>query len=334
MIWLTWRQFRVQAVALAVVVAACAVALAVHRPPTPALYDLLDRGHRALYLGGLFAVALAPAVVGAFWGSPLVARELEAGTHRLVWNQGVTRTRWLLTKLAVTALAAAAAVGLLTLLVERWARPLDGLLSETTGSLPARLTPVAFAMRGIAPAAYAVFALLLGVAVGLLLRRTVPAMAVTLVAYLLVQLAVPLWVRPHLIPPEKQMVAISRDTLDGLMTRNDTDTRLTVRSVGKGDWVLSNKTVDPAGRVLDRLPASLTVCSPRVGPPAPGDEVAEGPKGPLDGCLAALSTQGYTQQLVYQPASRFWPLQWAETGLFLGLSALLAGFCSWRVRRV
>ena len=46
-------------------------------------------------------VALAPAVIGAFWGAPLVARELEAGTHRLVWNQSVTRTRWLATKLGV-----------------------------------------------------------------------------------------------------------------------------------------------------------------------------------------------------------------------------------------
>ena len=49
-------------------------------------------------------MAVVPAVVGAFWGAPLVARELEAGTHRLAWNQAVTRTRWLTTKLAVTAL--------------------------------------------------------------------------------------------------------------------------------------------------------------------------------------------------------------------------------------
>ena len=34
-------------------------------------------------------------MIGAFWGAPMVARELETGTHRLVWNQSVTRTRWL-----------------------------------------------------------------------------------------------------------------------------------------------------------------------------------------------------------------------------------------------
>ena len=47
------------------------------------------------------AVLIAPAIVGIFWGAPLIARELETGTHRLVWNQTVTRTGWLATKLAL-----------------------------------------------------------------------------------------------------------------------------------------------------------------------------------------------------------------------------------------
>ena len=50
-------------------------------------------------------------------------------------------------------------------------------------------------------------------------------------------------------------------------------------------------------------------------------------------CLDRLSAEGYRQQLVYQPASRFWALQWAETGLFLAVSGLLAWFSLWWVRR-
>jgi ABC-2 family transporter len=34
-------------------------------------------------------------------------------------------------------------------------------------------------------------------------------------------------------------------------------------------------------------------------------------------------------QAVYQPASHFWPLQLAETGLFVGLAVLLIGFAAW-----
>ena len=49
----------------------------------------------------LFGTALivVPAILGIFWGAPLITRELEAGTHRLVWSQSVSRTRWLAIKL-------------------------------------------------------------------------------------------------------------------------------------------------------------------------------------------------------------------------------------------
>ena len=35
---------------------------------------------------------ILPVLVGLFWGAPLVAREVEHGTHRFVWTQGVGRT--------------------------------------------------------------------------------------------------------------------------------------------------------------------------------------------------------------------------------------------------
>jgi ABC-type transport system involved in multi-copper enzyme maturation permease subunit len=34
-----------------------------------------------------------PALLGMFWGAPLIARELESGTYRLAWTQSVTRRR-------------------------------------------------------------------------------------------------------------------------------------------------------------------------------------------------------------------------------------------------
>ena len=37
---------------------------------------------------------LLPLLIGLFWGAPLVSREVEHGTHRLVWTQGVSRRRW------------------------------------------------------------------------------------------------------------------------------------------------------------------------------------------------------------------------------------------------
>ena len=121
------------------------------RPPQRDVYDLLTGNDRLLFYGGIAVLAVAPAVIGIFWGAPLVARELETGTHRLAWNQSVTRSRWLATKLGFTVLATAVAVGILTLAITWWAHPIDGATGSSRGSLPSRLTPISFAMRGIVP---------------------------------------------------------------------------------------------------------------------------------------------------------------------------------------
>jgi hypothetical protein len=318
-IWLSWRHLRTQAVLVYALVAVCALTLAITGPELLRLahlggsvFDKLSRTQRNLFTTGIMVLALAPAVIGAFWGAPLVAREVESGTHRLVWNQTVTRARWLGTKLALTTLAGALATGALTLAVTWWASPVDGSVSDTHGGLPARLTPVAFAMRGVTPVAYTVFAVALGVAVGAVLRRSVPAMAATLALYTFVQIAVPFWVRPHLVP-----LVITLATGD---PRN---------------WVLADYTVDASGRPAALPSWTATECLP----PPPGEPALGGrvkvpgdARSQLANCFARLDAEGYRQHLTYQPANHFWPLQWAETGLYLVLSGLLAAFCFWWVR--
>ncbi|GAA4834789.1 hypothetical protein [Kitasatospora terrestris] len=89
MIWLTWRQFRTQAAVVFAAVAALAAALAVTGPQLADLYrtagsslvDQIASSDRTLYYTGLLAVLAVPAVIGMFWGAPLVSRELETGTH-------------------------------------------------------------------------------------------------------------------------------------------------------------------------------------------------------------------------------------------------------------
>jgi hypothetical protein len=340
MIWLTWRQFRTQAAAVYAAVAAVAVLLAVTGPRLRDLaridaniFDRLTSGDQDLFYAGIVVVAVAPAVIGAFWGAPLVARELEGGTHRLVWTQSVTRTRWLATKLAVTSLAAAAVVGALTLAVSWWAEPIDGAVSSTHGGLPARLTPVSFAMRGVVPVGYAVFAVVLGVVLGALVRRSLPAMALTLALFVVVQIAVPTWIRPHLAASVREDAAFTMARFDGYMSNGPgIPGKLSLNTGGQGNWVLSNQTVDASGRAT-ALPSWFTGCLPP--PPAVGQDGpvrVQGPD-PMAACFQRLNAEGYHQHIVYQPAKNFWPLQWAELALYLALSGLLAGFCFWWVRR-
>jgi ABC-2 family transporter protein len=345
MTWLTWRQLRTQTAVVYAAVAAAVVLVLLTGPHLADLargnaniFDLVSRTDRNLFYSGIALLAVMPAVIGAFWGAPMVARELETGTYRLVWAQSVTRTRWLATKLGLTTAAAVVAVGALSWAVTWWSGPLDGAQSSTHGGLPARLTPVSFAMRGLEPVAWTVFALVLGVAVGLVLRRSLPAIAITLALVVVAQVAVPLWVRPHLASPVTMTVTFStgRDggpgTLDGIAADSSgKPVSITVTAGDPGAWVLANQTLDATGRPTS-LPAWLQGCLP--GPPRPGAAqtatVVEA--GSVDSCLHRLTAEGYRQQVVYQPASRFWALQWAETGLLLVVSGLLAAFCFWWTR--
>jgi hypothetical protein len=99
-----------------------------------------------------------------------------------------------------------------------------------------------------------------------------------------------------------------------------------VTTGNRADWILSNETVDASGREVTALPAWFGNCVPP--PPSAG----LGKRDAMRDCLVRLGNLGYRQRVVYQPASRFWALQWAETALFLALSGLLTGFCFWWTR--
>jgi hypothetical protein len=350
MIWLTWRQFRAQAAMMSAALAVLAVILVLTGPGLADDYSagiaacttqsngcssFVDRffhDHQDAFLAVTAVVLVLPALLGLFWGAPLIARELEAGTHRLVWNQSVTRTRWLAVKLGLTGLAAMAAAGLGSLAVDWWSDPIDKTAADF-----GRMEPLLFDARGIVPIAYAVFALVLGVTVGMLVRRALPAMAITLAVFVAVQIAMPLLVRPHFIPPKVSTVEISAANLDGLVApRGGGPVRLFTKAPDTGAyagaWLLSSHIVDASGHAVRSVPVSRTgACGPPQGGPAqqpagakPGDE--------LSACFAEIKRLGYRQRLTYQPASRFWAFQSYETGIYIALALSLAGLCFWRIR--
>jgi ABC-type transport system involved in multi-copper enzyme maturation permease subunit len=336
-IWLSWRQLRAQAAAASAAVLAVAVVAALTGPrladlarTSVSVFDRLTATDTTLFYAGIVLMALAPALLGAFLGAPLVARELETGTYRLAWSQSATRRRWLASKLALTVAAAALAAGAASLAVTWWSAPLDGAVSQTRGGLPDHLTPITFAMRGVVPVSYAAFAVVLGATAGAVLRRTLPAMAVTLALYVGVQIVVPIWVRPYLVPPVSSTVSFSGSTLDGISLDGRGHISVSVHTADRGDWILVNETVGPDGRAA-QPPQWFAECLP--GPSAPASGTQQAAAGSIDECLTRLTRAGYRQRVVYQPASRFWPLQWAETGLYVAASAALAVGCFWWVRR-
>jgi len=339
MTWLTWRQFRTQAITVYAAILVLAIFLAAtgrqllrltQGDPELAVQDVSD-AQAVIYLVSAAVVVLLPAIIGAFWGAPLVTRELEAGTHRLVWNQSVTRTRWLAVKLGLIGATAMAAAALFSLAVTWWAGPIDRLAEFVGDSgLPLRISPLLFDSRGVAPAGHAAFAFVLGVTVGILVRRTLPAMALTLTIFTVVQIAVPLWVRPHVVPPVQHTAAITQTSEIGRFEVQLGEVLVIEASTPIGAWVHTNEILDPSGRAVERVPARVGDCAfsgPGKGADSQGTAQGTGPdsQDPVLRCLDSLADLGYRQHVAYHPASSFWALQWAETGMYLGLSLLLTG---------
>jgi hypothetical protein len=335
MIWLTWRQFRTAALAVFGGLAAFAVLLSITGPGMASEYatgfaactaqgncgDFLQRfygDHQSAFLAVTAVILLLPALIGIFWGAPLISRELETGTHRLVWNQSITRTYWLAVKLSLIGLAVMAVTGLAGLGVTWWSSSIDPVAAE---QFP-RLGSVLFDARGIVPIGYSAFGFILGVVVGMLIRRALPAMAVTLAVFVVIQVAMPTLVRPHLLPATHTTVEISQSILDGFASSPQQGGQIHVQAKAPdpGGWLLASQTLDSSGQPVDTIPKPTSgACAPR--------------QDGISGCLAELTRLGYREQLTYHAPTRFWPFQWIETGIYLALALCLAAFCFWWLRR-
>ncbi len=326
MIWVAWRQHRLQLLTGALLLMLTGAFLLATGPGIFSAFRNTGLAHclalRTSDCGDLadaflnrygslqFVVALflvLPALGGLFWGAPLIAREVEQGTHGLAWTQGVTRGRWFGAKLALLGASAAAGAAILTWGLSWWSRPLVAAGDQ-------RFTPGIFDIRGIVPIAYALFAVALGVAAGALIRRTVAAMAVAFAGFGAVRLAVDLWLRRHYMAPR-----VISSTFFGPSPRS-----------GSGDWVLSTKTVDAAGRLLGAgRGIDLNLVAPRCPALQPGSGQFPG-KDVILGCLQRVGARVVS---VYQPGNRYWAFQWIETGIFVLLAAGLIAVSFWWVRR-
>jgi hypothetical protein len=347
MTWLTWRQFRAQAAAAVAALAALAILLTATRPHLASLYassgitgcqgggcaqpasNFLTLASAGLYpvvfILGLAAVILAPALIGIFWGAPLIGRELETGTFRLAWTQTITRTRWLASKLAVPGLAAVAAAEGLSLMYGWWAAPISQAARLTGNSdFPLGMGPfslLAFDAHGVAPLGYAAFAFALGVTAGMVFRRALPAMAVTLAVFAAVQVAVPLAIRPYLFPTDHATIALGGG-YSGQMGVGQGDFTLSLDYLPSepGAWIITSGAVDAAGQPVTAIPAACL---------RPHSASRLNPSDPVP----CMTSHGVRMAVTYQPASRYWALQWTETAIYLALAFGLAGLCFWRLTR-
>lgn len=308
MTWLLWRQHRQQGAVAAGLLLVLGVllwitgvsmahtlhtAMAACRADNTC--DQLDLFHGDLVVIDLVNLTvLVPALVGIFWGATIVGRELDTGTNRLVWTQSITRASWLRAKLALLFLSSLAIGAALSGLVTWWSGTLNSYNHD-------RFTTLKFDLQGLAPVGYTLFASALGLAAGVLWRRTLPAIATTAGGFLLVRLLVEGFLRPHFQP---QLL------VNGPITGT--------RGGGPvGAWVFDQGLM-LHGHVVTGRVALPSSCAPAAG---------------KQGAFACLSRMGYTQYTRYQPAGRYWTFQWIEAGIFTGMAILLVAVAVVALRR-
>ena len=232
-------------------------------------------------------LTIVPGLIGVLLAAPFVL-QLESGTYRLDWTQSITRGRWIAGKLALAIVAAVAASLVFVALVTWWRTP----LVHVNG----RMDPSVFDSEGIVAFGYALFALGLALAIGVVWRRAVPALVVAFVGYFAARIFVDTWLRQRLTPPVTTTFNVGR----------------------KGEPAALHHAYVVTEHPSDRFGHDIL---PQIGPC-----LRAAPAG-VKRCIAEHSS-GYIHA-VYEPASRFWSMQFVEFGLFAGIATVLIALSAW-----
>jgi hypothetical protein len=321
---LVWRQYRAQAAVGLALLAAFAVLVVVTGLSAAAQWHSAlavcaaahDCGNLSgtLFLGShavgfLIIMTLGvPAVLGILCGAPLLAREFETKTSEFALTQSVTRRRWLAVKAGWLLLGAAAFGGAVSGLVTWWSGPDNALQANS-------FDPGRFDIMGIVPVAYALFAMALGIAAGALVRRTVPAIALTIAGYLAVRTVIYQSLRQHFMTPVTSYFPISSNS-----------------PAAGSYWLLSSGYAGAGGQPIN-IPQSsggMVVGNanggiPVTSLPAQCQQLAtQSGRGFTPASYHAVSSCATAHHVLafvtYQPASRYWAFQGIETGIFVALA--------------
>lgn len=317
MLWLTLRQHRAQLWAMLVLLGILGAVLLVHGlaaanfaaghtpagcpAPTAACKGFataMSERYRPMEQA-LDYLPFVPALIGMFWGVPLLAREAEQGTDKLAWTQSVTRRRWVLTKLGVLG-------GLVTL----GGLALSGMVTawlwvfRDTGFVDTFGSRGMFSITGVAPAAWWLLFLALGAALGAVFRRVVPAMAVVVAVFMVMLFGMFTTAREFYAAPAQAVKTSSMDErvpMSGIMIRSE--------------WL------DKQGRPVH---PDTTATAARIACPTLGEN---------DSTMDCLYGLGYRERVSFHPPSRFWHFQWVEAALLLAGTIAMAAVVFYRTVR-
>lgn len=235
-----------------------------------------------------------PLVLALVLALPLI-QELHDRTYRLAWTQSVTRWRWARVHAAMILVIGLALISGSILLVRWWPNRYYNWWGTEL-----------FDVLGIVNLGWFVFAAGLILALGTVLRRPLIALALGVIGYGLARIVFADAVRPYLIAPEQ--------------------TDLPASGFVSGEpWLLGTRTMWPDGTLITSE-AFQALCPPLTFSPTTTEAQAAAAQRAFNACLDA---NGIMTHYTYQPVSRYWPLQFAETGLLIAVGSVLIGWSVW-----
>jgi ABC-type transport system involved in multi-copper enzyme maturation permease subunit len=284
--------------------------------PGAACPDLLNT--LAGYTNGLSLITITllviPALAGMFIGAPLLAREVESGTFRFAWTQEIGRNRWLVGKLVLLGAASTLATAALGQLATWYASPFE------SAQLASHWQAGQFATTSCTLAAWTLFALAAGAFLGLVTGRAVAAMAAT--GALVGGLIVLNFMRLH-----DSLLSVAASVTQTSPSGTGLGALNTFPATGgipgpPGSWLISGWYTGPGGHLLSGNALYSLLAS-----------LATSKSGAEQNPGQWLARHHYAYWVSYQPASRFWIFQGAETMLLLVFAALLTAGTIWLARR-
>jgi hypothetical protein len=238
-----------------------------------------------------FLLLAVPILLGVFAGAPVLARELESGTFRFAWTQACGRVRWAVTRLTLLAVVLTVLAYAFSQLFAWYFSPF--LAEGKTSKFPMQL----FGNLGVDFAAWTLLAFCAAAFLGVVIRRTVAAMAVALAGCTVLDVATMMTLRQHYAAP---LVASGNNPPGGATA-----------------WLTGQWLAAPDGKHVESPNIPLSV---------------QNSSNP-DAFANWLRTEHITQWYSYLPGNDFWRFQLIEGGWLLGLSALLIVAAVWVVRR-
>ena len=337
MIWVAWRRHRLMlAIVLGVYVAlviwmvfvahtfdVAAALRGAHRcPVSPGSPRNACNGDQTQAEIIQILLLMLPAVVGVVLGAPLVASEFHSNTNRVAWTQGISRTKWFVTKWVLVASALFVGTTLFQIVANWWRPRVEefafflGFSNSILDTGFGRIEPSSFAITGIAPVAYVLFAFSLGVALGALIRRTSLAIVGTLILYGGLAVIMVLFVRPNLLPQTFVPQGASQGLSSGLLQSGDSVVR-------QPPWFLGfGYRYHPGFNIPSGAPSASSAA-----------QTCQDQNYSYAPYLTCLSRHEIQMGTFYQPDRHYWPLQWIEGGIYLAASLVLFGVGLVSIRR-